>query len=261
MTETALLQEGARIALRCLDLTSLNDADDETVIARLCARAQGPTGDVAAVCVWPRLASRARALLPTHIRVAAVANFPAGGSDIDGALHDVRRIVDAGAQEVDVVLPWRALLQGDTAGADVLLRAVRAASAGLTLKVILETGELRDEALIAQASRLALDAGADFLKTSTGKTARGATPAAAEAMLRAIVAHPFARDRAGLKISGGIRRVTDALPYLDLVRRHWGDAALQPMRLRIGASSLLDDIETVLAGRGEGGAATAKDGY
>jgi deoxyribose-phosphate aldolase len=258
MTESTLLQEGARIVLRCLDLTSLNDSDDETTIARLCARARGPAGDVAAVCVWPRLAPRARALLPAHIGVAAVANFPAGGSDIDGALRDVRRIVDAGAQEVDVVLPWRALLQGHAAGADALLRAVRGACAGLTLKVILETGELRGEALIVQASRLALDAGADFLKTSTGKTTQGATPAAAEAMLRAIVAHPAARDRAGLKISGGIRRVADALPYLDLCRRYLGAAALQPTRLRIGASSLLDDIESVL---GVEGAAPAEGGY
>ena len=165
------------------------------------------------------------------------------------------------------MLPWRALQGGDEAGVAGLLQAVRAACAGSTLKVILETGELLDAALIERASRLALDAGADFLKTSTGKTPTGATPAAAEAMLRAIVAHPAARDRAGLKVSGGIRRVADALPYLALCRQYLGDAALQPPgfgerrqppRFRIGASSLLDDIEAVL-----GGAAppTTSDGY
>ena len=247
MNAPLTLPEAARIALRCLDLTSLNDADDAATLARLCARASGVHGDVAAVCVWPRLAAGARSQLPQHIAVAAVANFPAGGTDIEAALTDVQQIVDAGAQEVDVVLPWRALRDGDAAAADALLRAVREASAGLRLKVILETGELRNDALITRASQLALDAGADMLKTSSGKTPHGATPQAAEAMLRAIAAHPGARDRAGLKVSGGVRRVADALPYLELCHRHLGEAALQPRRLRIGASSLLDDIEALLA--------------
>jgi deoxyribose-phosphate aldolase len=242
------LDAAARTALRCLDLTSLNDADDEAAIARLCDRAQGRFGSVAAVCVWPRLAAFARQRLPAAVRVAAVANFPHGGSDIEAALRDVRHSVDAGAQEVDLVLPWRALQAGDEAAAAALLQAVRTACSGLTLKVILETGELRDAASVGRASRLVLDAGADFLKTSSGKTPGGATPEAADAMLRAIVAHPAAHDRAGLKVSGGLRRVADVLPYLALCRRHLGDAALQPQRLRIGASSLLDDIEALLGG-------------
>jgi deoxyribose-phosphate aldolase len=252
------LKTTASIALHCLDLTSLNDADDEAAVERLCARAQGRFGPVAAVCVWPRFAAVARRQLLASARVAAVANFPAGGCDIDAALHDVQQIVAAGAQEVDVVLPWRALQRGDEPAAAALLQAVRQASAGLTLKVILETGELLDAALIERASRLALDAGADFLKTSTGKTPTGATPAAAEAMLRAIVAHPAARDRAGLKVSGGIRRVADALPYLALCSQALGAGALQPRRFRIGASSLLDDIEAVLGGTA---APTAEGSY
>lgn len=252
------IESAARLALRCLDLTSLNDGDDEAAITRLCARAQGRFGNVAAVCVWPRLAAFARRQLPASIGVAAVANFPAGGTDIDAALSDVRQIVDAGAQEVDVVLPWRALRDGDLAAADALLRAVREASAGLRLKVILETGELQDAALIARAAQLALDAGADMLKTSTGKTPHGATPAAAEGMLHAIAAHPAARGHAGLKVSGGIRRVADALPYIALCRQHLGEAALQPQRLRIGASALLDDIEAVLGGQA---APAAQGGY
>jgi len=248
MGDELTLQQAAHIALRCLDLTSLNDGDDAAAIMRLCARAQGSVGPVAAVCVWPRFAALARRQLPPSIRVAAVANFPAGGSEVDAALRDVRQVVEAGAQEVDLVLPWRALRDGDAATAARLLQAGRRACDGLTLKIILESGELRDAALIEQASRLALDAGADFLKTSTGKTATGATPAAAEAMLRAIAAHPAACDRVGLKFSGGIRRVVDALPYIALCRSRLGDAALQPRRLRIGASGLLDDIEAVLGG-------------
>jgi deoxyribose-phosphate aldolase len=252
-------EQAARIALRCLDLTSLNDADDEAAIARLCQRAQGEHGAVAAVCVWPRFAALARSLLPPQIAVAAVANFPAGATDIDAALRDVHEIVDAGAQEVDMVLPWRALRDGDAAAAEVLLRAVRRACAGLRLKVILETGELQDEALIARASVLALEAGADMLKTSTGKTPHGASLHAAEVMLSSIAAHPTARDRAGLKVSGGIRRVADALPYLMLCRSLLGAAALQPSRFRIGASSLLDDIEAQLGG--SVAAPAAKNGY
>jgi deoxyribose-phosphate aldolase len=252
------IESAARLALRCLDLTSLNDGDDEAAVSRLCSRAQGRFGNVAAVCVWPRFAAFARRQLPASIGVAAVANFPDGGSDIEAALRDVRQIVDAGAQEVDVVLPWRALRDGDLAAADALLRAVREASAGLRLKVILETGELQDAALIARAAQLALDAGADMLKTSTGKTPHGATPAAAEGMLHAIAAHPAARGHAGLKVSGGIRRVADALPYIALCRQHLGEAALQPQRLRIGASALLDDIEAVLGGQA---APAAQGGY
>jgi deoxyribose-phosphate aldolase len=252
------IESAARLALRCLDLTSLNDGDDEAAVSRLCARAQGRFGNVAAVCVWPRFAAFARRQLPASIGVAAVANFPDGGSDIEAALRDVRQIVDAGAQEVDVVLPWRALRDGDAPAADALLRAVREASAGLRLKVILETGELQDAALIARAAQLALDAGADMLKTSTGKTPHGATPAAAEGMLHAIAAHPAARGHAGLKVSGGIRRVADALPYIALCRQHLGEAALQPQRLRIGASALLDDIEAVLGGQA---APAAQGGY
>jgi deoxyribose-phosphate aldolase len=250
--------EAAAIALRCLDLTSLNDADTPADVERLCARARTAHGAVAAVCVWPRFAALARSRLGDDIAVAAVANFPAGGRDIDAALADVRAIVQAGAQEVDVVLPWRALLAGDDEACTNLLQAVRAACPRQRLKVILETGELLEPAVIARASRLALDAGADFLKTSTGKTSVGATLEAARVMLQAIAAHPQARDRAGLKLSGGLRRLADVRPYLDLVAAHWGATALQPQRLRFGASSLLADIEAVLGG---GAASVQSEGY
>ena len=236
----------ARIALACLDLTSLNDADTEADIAALCRRASTPHGNVAAVCVWPRLAKAARAHAPAGVAVAAVANFPEGSLDTERALRDTATIVESGAQEVDLVLPWRALAAGDAAGCAALLRTVRRACTGLRLKVILESGELRSTALIDQASRLALDEGADFLKTSTGKTARGATPAAAQTMLAAIVADARGRERAGFKASGGMRSVADAAVYIDLVEVALGSAALVPGRFRIGASSLLADIESVL---------------
>lgn len=239
----------ARLALACLDLTSLNDADTDADIAALCARAQGRHGAVAAVCVWPRFAAAARRRLPPGVAVAAVANFPDGSGNLDRALRDTREIVDAGAQEVDLVLPFDLLRAGEESRVADLLAAVRAACRGLVLKLILETGRLVDDALITRASQLALAAGADFLKTSTGKTPVSATPEAARLMLAAIAADPAASARVGFKASGGIRRVADAAIYLRLCREALGVAALSPGRFRIGASSLLDDIEAVLDGR------------
>ncbi len=244
----------ARLALACLDLTSLNEVDTEADIAVLCERAAGPHGRVAAVCVWPRLAAFARTHLPPDIGVAAVANFPAGGSDIGLAVRDTGRIVQAGAQEVDVVLPWRALAAGDERVCTDLLAAVRRACEGLVLKVILESGDLQHPALIRRASEIALAEGADFLKTSTGKTTTGATPLAAQVMLDSIAADATARARAGFKASGGVRTVADAARYIGLVADTLGSDAVSPMRFRIGASSLLGDIEAVLGG----GAAPAR---
>lgn len=260
MTATFDLQAAARTALACLDLTSLNDTDTEADVARLCERAQGPHGAVAAVCVWPRLAAFARARLPAHIAVAAVANFPDGSADLARAVRDTAAIVESGAQEVDVVLPFAALLSGDASTASRVLEAVRQACPGLALKVILETGVLGSEALIDEASRIALDCGADFLKTSTGKTTVSATPQAARVMLQAIATTPQAAGRVGFKASGGIRTVADAAVYMDLCAGLLGPQALVPARFRIGASSLLNDIEAVL-GSGRTAAAAAPGSY
>jgi deoxyribose-phosphate aldolase len=247
--------QAARIALACLDLTSLNDGDTDADIVRLAERAGAAPGRVAALCVWPRFVQAARAHAPEGVAVAAVANFPDGGSDIARALRDTGEIVQAGAHELDLVLPWRALIAGDELACAALLRAVRRASAGLRLKVILESGDLGTPALVAQASRIALAEGADFLKTSTGKTPRGATPGAARVMLQAIAADPRAAARVGFKASGGVRSVADAAVYIELVEAVLGAAALVPVRFRIGASALLADIEAVLAGRGDAPAA------
>ena len=245
----------ARSALACLDLTSLTDGHDrhggEADIEALCAKADGKHGRTAAVCVWPRQAGFARSLLPPAIAVAAVANFPDGSSDIRRAVRDTAQIVTAGAQEVDVVMPYR-----DLAAAPALLAAVRRECQGLVLKVILETGELNDEALILQACRIALDAGADFLKTSTGKRPLAATPAAARLLLAAIATDPQARGRVGFKPAGGIRTVADAALYMQLTTELLGEEAVTPRRFRIGASGLLNDIEAVLSGAARPAAGT-----
>ena len=247
----------ARTVLSCLDLTSLNGQDTERDIARLCERAQGPFGPVAAVCVWPRLAACARRNLPAHIAVAAVANFPDGSADRERAVRDTGDIVQSGAQEVDLVLPYRRLLAGDDAAVARVLSAVRAASPGLVLKVILETGELVHADLVQRASRLGLDAGADFLKTSTGKTPVSATPDAARTMLAAIRADAEGAGRVGFKPSGGIRTVADAAVYMALFSEALGAEALTPKRFRIGASSVLNDVEALLGGQSAGNPAPA----
>lgn len=236
-------QDAARAALAALDLTSLNDGDTPEQIARLCARADGAAGRdgrAAAVCVWPRFVAQARAALPRAIAVAAVANFPDGSADTARAVADTEAIVAAGGDEVDVVIPYREL---DAAPA--LLAAVRRAAGAAKLKVILETGELQDPARITRAAGIALDAGADFLKTSTGKVAVNATPEAARLMLAAI--RDGGHATVGFKAAGGVRTVADAAVYLALADEFLGTHA--PARFRIGASGLLDDIEAVLAGR------------
>ena len=236
----------ARIVLACLDLTSLNDDDDTAAIDMLCAQAIGPAGRgwPAAVCVWPRFVAHARVMLPAAIRVAAVANFPAGNLDLGFALYDTHAILDAGGDEVDLVLPWRAMQAGDMRGAAALVAAVRAACIGKTLKLIIESGCLTPEQ-IDKACVIGLDAGADFLKTSTGKTAYGASTGAAQRMLARIAGHRR-RHEVGFKASGGVRTVTDAVNYIALSRQVLGDTAVGPARLRFGASGLLADLETVL---------------
>jgi deoxyribose-phosphate aldolase len=236
----------SRTALACLDLTSLNDADTAADVERLCRRAEGPQGRVAAVCVWPRFVAQARAALPPAVKVAAVANFPDGSTDVERAVREAAEIVAAGGDEVDVVMPWQALDQART-----LLAQVRRETRGRTLKVILETGELRDPLLIRNAARIALDAGADFLKTSTGRTPNGATIDAARLLLTAITSGGY--RQVGLKVSGGIRTAEQAQNYVYLARAVIGQPT--PARFRIGASSLLDDLQAVIGGTARPGAA------
>ena len=254
-------EQAARTALACMDLTSLGEADTALVIGELVARSRSRAGSPAALCVWPRFVRQVAAGVQalhgdgegdgagSAPRVAAVANFPGGDQPLAQVLSQVRGIVADGAHEVDLVLDWRALRDGDAAArerAAAGVRAVRQACRGAQLKLIIESGELKEPALIEEASRIGLNEGVDFLKTSTGKTSIGAKPEAARVMLEAIAAHPRGA-RVGFKASGGVRTVHDAAVYIDLVRQVLGETALVPARFRIGASSLLDDVEAVLA--------------
>lgn len=235
--------DGARIAQRALGLVDLTNLDDDATVADiegLCARATGPHGSVAAVCVWPRFVPVAkRALHGTTVRVATVTNFPTGAEPLANVVAQTRAAVADGADEIDVVLPYGAFASGDTATAAELLDAVRieVPRDGIhLLKVILETGELADAALIDAASRLAIARRADFVKTSTGKTPVSASLAATEVMLTVI---REVDRRVGLKPSGGIRTLADAAAYLAQADAMMGPEWVSWRTFRFGASGLL----------------------
>lgn len=236
----------ARRVLSLLDLTNLQDDCTEHDVLALCRRAHGPYGSVAAVCVWPRFVSTARdALHGTDVLVATVVNFPHGGTNIEAVLAEIDSCLADGADEIDCVLPYRAFRDGDTESARRLLEAAHDRVRGRAhLKVILETGELVDDRLIVAAARLAIDSGADFIKTSTGKSPISATPEAARLMLEVIAA---TERPVGFKPSGGIRSLADARTYLDLADEIMGPTWATPATFRFGASGLLDAVEAVLA--------------
>ncbi|NEU11983.1 deoxyribose-phosphate aldolase [Methylobacterium sp. BTF04] len=235
----------ARRALPLLDLTDLGDSCSASAVEALCATARAH--HVAAVCVWPQfVTASAAALAGSPVRVATVINFPAGGDDVERAVEDTREALNDGAHEIDLVLPYRAFLAGDEATPRDMLAAVReVCDQGRLLKVILETGALPSPERIVQASRLAIAAGADFIKTSTGKSAISATPEAAEAMLVAIRDHSGPHS-VGLKVSGGLRTVADAALYLALADRIMGPGWVTPRTFRLGTSSLLAELVAAL---------------
>lgn len=237
----------ARRVLGLLDLTNLNEDCDEAAIDVLCKKSRTAFGDVAAVCVYPAWVPAAKQRLKrSNVRVATVANFPDGAGDGGGAPETARRAIEAGADEIDVVLPWRALLDGQAdAALDVVRRTRATVPADRFLKVILETGMIGDPTKIAEAARIAIDGGADFIKTSTGKTPVSATPEAVRVMLQVIKASD---RRVGLKPSGGIRTLSDAAKYLALADAAMGPEWASVATFRFGASGLLDDLLRVLNG-------------
>jgi deoxyribose-phosphate aldolase len=249
------LRAVAARALACLDLTNLDDACDAAAIAALCARALTPHGPVAAVCVWPVFVAQAHdALAGSGVRVATVVNFPGGDDDVVSVQVATRQVMVDGADEIDMVVPWRALVAGHPEEVAATVREVKEVAGRRKLKAILETGELEDPGLIRRAADEALAGGADFLKTSTGKVAVNATPEAAEILLQAI--RDSGRD-VGLKPAGGVKSTADAAVYLALCDRMMGEGWATPARFRIGASSVLTALIATLDGAeapaGQGG--------
>ena len=247
-----------RLVVRCTDLTTLEGDDTPGRIRALCSQALRPDpadptlGPVAAVCVHPSLAGLAAELLAgTPVAVASVAGaFPSGLSPLEVKVAEVRAAVAAGAQEIDTVLNRSAFLSGRADLAAGELRALREAAGTAHFKVILEVCELGSATSVAEATRLAIDAGADMVKTSTGKGAAGASPQAVLTMATTVAEHCAAGGRpVGIKVAGGVRTAADALGYLAIVRSVLGDDWLTPERLRFGASSLLADVVATLAVR------------
>lgn len=244
-------REDLELAISCTDLTSLEPTDTPSTVAALCARALEPDTDdptapsVAAVCVHSDLVdAAARELAGTGVEVAGVAGaFPHGRAPLAVRTAEASAVVAAGAGDVDVVIDRGALLEGRVAEVVAGITALRDAVGDATLKVIVEESDLGDPAIVRDAAWLALLAGADFVKTSTGKGAHGATLAGTLVLADAVAALEVATGRqAGVKPAGGIRDAATALEHVDAVRGALGASEVHRGRFRLGASTLLDDL-------------------
>ena len=248
-------------AVTCIDLTTLSGDDTAERVRRLCAKARTPVDrrlleamgmpdvTVGAVCVYHDMVDVAvRALEGTGIPVAAVSTgFPAGLSPFHLRLAEIGESVQAGAEEIDIVISRRHVLSGDWQALYDEMRAFREACGSAHVKAILATGELGTLRNVARASMVCMMAGADFIKTSTGKESVNATLPVSLTMIRAIRAyHAMTGWRVGYKPAGGISKAKDALGYLSLIKEELGERWLQPDLFRFGASSLLGDIERQL---------------
>lgn len=241
-------KELARRVFSCIDNTTLNGTDNEAHVATFCKHTM-EMGQVAAVCVYPRFVSVARKTLAgSEIKVASVAGaFPHGQLPIALKVEEVKYAIGEGADEIDMVLSRGALLAGE----DTLVRdevaLMKEACQGRTLKVILETGELPSPTLIAKASQLAIDGGADFIKTSTGKIGVGATLEVAEIMLTVINENvKKGKKWVGFKAAGGISTPEEALAYAEMAKKIMGDDFVKNQTFRIGASRLTDRLFAIL---------------
>jgi deoxyribose-phosphate aldolase len=249
------------LAIRCADLTTLEGSDTPGKVTAVCSKAVRPDPtdptipSVAAVCVYPALVPvAAERLRGTGVHIASVAGgFPSGLAPLEERLDEIRRAVQWGADEVDIVLNRSAFLAGRYHEAYEEVAMSKEASGPAHLKVILETGELGSYDQIRKASMLAMAAGADFIKTSTGKITPASTFPAALCMMEA--ARDFHRQTGravGIKVAGGIRKAKEAWTYLVILHETLGPAWLTPDRFRVGASTLLNDLLMQLRKEREG---------
>lgn len=241
------MQTSAAQAVALMDLTTLNDSDTTQTINNLVASIEPKLGIPAAVCVYSQFVSDAKLALAERelqqVKVATVANFPSGEQPLEQVLNETLFAIERGADEIDLVIPYKALIGGDERKVlEYVKTSKEACGTQAQLKVIIESGELSDD-LIATATKLAIDGGADFVKTSTGKVAVNATLAATDIMLNTI---KTSGKKVGFKAAGGVRTVTDAAEYLALAESIMGEAYLQPELFRFGASGLLKDVYATL---------------
>ena len=251
-----------KLALNMVDLTTLEGMDSAGKVEALCRKAMNPHGEfsdlpsVAAVCVYPNMVPIARAALgeSSSVKLASVAtSFPSGLSPLPLKLQEVRDTVAMGADEIDMVINRGAFLSGDWVTVHDEIAATKEACGAARLKVILETGELQTLDNVAAASRLAIHAGADFIKTSTGKIKPAATMPVTLVMLEAIREHYLQTGvMVGMKPAGGIRKAKQALHYLVLVAETLGSDWLSNEWFRFGASSLVNDLLRQIARRDDG---------
>lgn len=245
------LTAAAQRALGLMDLTTLNDDDTDEKVIALCRQANSPAGHTAAICIFPRFIPLARKTLrdqgTPEIRIATVTNFPHGDDDIAIALAETRAAIAYGADEVDVVFPYRAMLAGETRRGFDLVQACKQACVEhqVLLKVIIESGELQEDSLIRQASEIAINAGADFIKTSTGKVSVNATLHSAEIMLN-VIKEQGVGERVGFKAAGGVRTADEAARYLQLADSIMGAGWADARHFRFGASGLLSSLLNTL---------------
>lgn len=248
-------------AIRCMDLTTLAGDDTEARVERLCAKARNPLADhireglglgavqTGAVCVYPTMVAAAvRALEGSGIPVASVATgFPAGLMPLDLRLAEIRYAVDQGAQEIDIVITRAHVLRADWAALYDEIAAMRAACGPAHMKAILATGDLKTLRNVYKASMVAMQAGADFIKTSTGKEGVNATLPVSLTMVRALRDYGARTGfRVGFKPAGGMKTAKDALAWQILMKEELGTDWLRPGLFRLGASSMLADIERQL---------------
>jgi deoxyribose-phosphate aldolase len=253
---------GLKMAVAMMDLTTLEGKDTPGKVAFLCRKALQPLEEkfavpsCAAVCVYPSMVRHARQCLGAEspVHVASVATgFPSGQYPLRTRLEETRRAVADGADEIDMVIDRGAFLAGDHARVFDEIAAVQAACGPAHLKVILETGELVTYDNVRLASRLAMEAGADFIKTSTGKVQPAATMPVTLVMLEAIRDYFFETGiRVGMKPAGGIRTARQALAYLVMLKETLGDDWLTPELFRFGASTLLNDVLMQIAKTADG---------
>ena len=238
------LKETARLAITLMDLTTLNDDDTDQKVIQLCRNAKTQSGNTAAVCIYPRFIPIARKTLKemgaTDVKIATVTNFPHGNDDLDIACAETKAAVAYGADEVDVVFPYQALIKGnEQIGFDLVAGCKAICGEDVVLKVIIESGELKTDKLISLASKISIDAGADFIKTSTGKVPVNATLEASKTMLEAI---KESGKPVGFKAAGGVKNAQVAGDYIQLARNIMGDNWVNSAHFRFGASSLLGSL-------------------
>ncbi|HKL17340.1 MAG TPA: deoxyribose-phosphate aldolase [Halalkalibaculum sp.] len=243
--------EALKMALSMIDLTTLEGMDTEGKVIQLCQKAMKPHASlpdlptVAAVCVYPNMVKVAKERLKgSGIHVASVAtSFPSGMATLEDKLEETKRAVEYGADEVDMVISRGKFLKGEYNFVFDEIQAVKEACGDAHLKVILETGELQTYENVRKASDLAMQAGADFIKTSTGKIQPAATQPVTLVMLEAIRDYYYETGRmVGMKPAGGIRKAKQAIQYLVLVKETLGSNWLTPDYFRFGASSLTNDL-------------------